>query len=78
MFKFMWDTISYPRHYNNPENKLNQVFHFLFKEYPAFLWTKPSLKKVFILPFVIIAKIIYSKNPTQTQDTQTQKPDSLT
>lgn len=62
MFQFLFDIIRYPWQHNNPDNRLFQVFQFLFKEYPAFLWTKPQLKKVIILPFIIISKIIY-KNP---------------
>lgn len=36
---------------------LNKLFRFLFKEYPAFLFQKPSIYRILVLPLLLVYKI---------------------
>ncbi len=41
---------------------LDRLFHFLFKSYPAFLFSKPNIYRVLILPFLLVYKtVVYFK-----------------
>ncbi len=34
-------------------NRREQLMQFVFKDYPAYLWQKPSLRRVLIFPFLL-------------------------
>jgi hypothetical protein len=57
MIKFLKDFILYPIKSKDPNNKFGQFLDILFKKYPAFLWIKPSWRKILAFPFIIIHSI---------------------
>ncbi len=57
MIKFIIDFVKYPFDKNKENNKFQSFLNFLFKDYPAFLWERPNIWRVLVLPFLIISKI---------------------
>lgn len=54
MRKFIKDFFTYPFKKDKMENKRNLMMTSLFKDYPANFWTKPTFKKIFIAPLLVI------------------------
>ena len=54
MRKFIKDFFTYPFQKDKTDNKRNQMMTSLFKDFPANFWTKPTLKKIFIAPLLVI------------------------
>ncbi len=54
MRKFIGDFFRYPFQKDKSKNKRNQMMTSLFKDFPANFWTKPTFKKIFIAPLLII------------------------
>ena len=54
MRKFIKDFIKYPFQKDKTNNKINLMMTSLFKDFPANFRTKPTFKKIFIAPFIII------------------------
>ncbi|MCX6824633.1 MAG: hypothetical protein NTY80_00265 [candidate division SR1 bacterium] len=63
MLKFFRDLIIYPFDSHKETNKFAGFLKMTFKEYPAFLWVKPSLKKVLVFPFIMLYCIFKGKAP---------------
>jgi len=61
MFVFIKDFLIYPFDKNKEKNKFSQFMKMLFRDYPAFLWIKPNLKKVILLPFLALYHIFKKK-----------------
>lgn len=57
IIKFIVDVFKYPFDKNKDQNKFHQILNFVFKDYPAFLWEKPTLKRFLVFPFLLIFKI---------------------
>lgn len=54
MRKFIKDFFIYTFQKDKTNNKRNQMMTSLFKDYPASFWVKPTFKKIFIAPLLII------------------------
>jgi len=54
MRKFIKDFFTYPFQKDKSNNKINQMMTSLFKDFPANFWTKPTFKKIFIAPLLVI------------------------
>lgn len=54
MRKFIKDFFTYPFQKDKTNNKRNQMMTSLFKDYPANFWTKPTFKKIFIAPLLVL------------------------
>jgi hypothetical protein len=61
MFKFLRDFISYPFDSHKETNKFAGFLKMLFKDYPAFLWIQPNIRKIIALPFVALFYIFKNK-----------------
>jgi hypothetical protein len=61
MLDFFLDMFRYPFD-DNKNNKFHQFLTIIFKDYPAFLRSQPSRKKIVILPFLIIYAIFKKKS----------------
>jgi hypothetical protein len=57
MISFIIHIFAYPFEPHSTTNKFGQLLRFLFKNYPAYFWSGPSLKKIAQLPFLIIYHI---------------------
>jgi len=57
MFKFIRDFIRYPFDSNKEANKFSNFLKLILKDYPAFLWVKPTWQRIVVFPFLAIAKI---------------------
>lgn len=57
MFKFILDFIKYPFEPKNKNNKFFKFMNTVFKDYPAFLWVKPTWQRVISAPLLFLAKI---------------------
>ena len=54
MRKFIKDFFTYPFQEDKSNNKRNLMMTSLFKDFPAKFWTKPTFKKIFIAPLLVI------------------------
>ena len=54
MRKFIKDLFTYPFQRDKSKNKINLMMTSLFKDFPANFWTKPTFKKIFIAPLLVI------------------------
>ncbi len=54
MRKFIKDFFTYPFQKDKSKNKRNLMMTSLFKDFPANFWTKPTFKKIFIAPLLVI------------------------
>ena len=54
MRNFIKDFFTYPFQKDKTNNKRNQMMTSLFKDYPANFWTRPTFKKIFIAPLLVI------------------------
>lgn len=54
VLKFIWDFLRYPFDMDNDRNRFSNFIKTFFKDYPAFLWIKPNIKKIIIAPFLVI------------------------
>ena len=57
MLKFLLDFIKYPFESKNINNKFFKFMNTVFKDYPAFLWVKPTWQRVVVAPLLFLAKI---------------------
>jgi hypothetical protein len=57
MFKFILDFFKYPFEPKNKNNKFFKFMNTVFKNYPAFLWVKPTWQRVVSAPLLFLAKI---------------------
>ena len=57
MLKFLLDFVKYPFEPKNKNNKFFKFMNTLFKDYPAFLWVKPTWQRVFSAPLLFLVKI---------------------
>ncbi len=61
MFQFIRDFVRYPFDKNQEKNKFSKFLKLIFKDYPAFLWLKPTWQRIVVLPILSVAKIFQSK-----------------
>jgi hypothetical protein len=61
MFQFLIDFIKYPFDSNNKENKFSKFLKTVLKDYPAFLWVKPTWQRVVSAPLLFLAKLFQKK-----------------
>ncbi|MDR0607484.1 MAG: hypothetical protein LBG52_03885 [Candidatus Peribacteria bacterium] len=61
MLQFFHDLITYPFQQDKTNNKVNQLFTALFKEFPALFRIKPTFKKLFI-PLLLIWHYVFRNN----------------
>ena len=61
MFQFIRDFIRYPFDKNQEKNKFSNFLKLILKDYPAFLWLKPTWQRIIVLPILGVAKIFQSK-----------------
>lgn len=54
MRKFIKGFFTYPFQKDKSKNKINLMMTSLFKDFPANFWTKPTFKKIFIAPLLVI------------------------
>jgi len=54
MRKFVKDFFTYPFQKDKTNNKINLMMTSLFKDFPANFRTKPTFKKIFIAPLLVI------------------------
>jgi len=57
MLKFLLDFIKYPFEPKNKDNKFFEFMNTIFKDYPAFLWVKPTWQRIVSAPLLFLAKI---------------------
>jgi len=57
MLKFLLDFIKYPFESRNTNNKFFKFMNTILKDYPAFLWVKPTWQRVVSAPLLFLAKI---------------------
>jgi hypothetical protein len=61
MFRFLWDFIKYPFDTNKEQNKFSNFLKLILKDYPAFLWIKPTWQRILVAPFLFLARIFQRK-----------------
>jgi hypothetical protein len=54
MLKFIKDFFKYPFQKDKSNNKINLMMTSLFKDFPANFWTKPTFKKIFVAPLLVL------------------------
>ena len=54
MRKFIKDFFTYPFQKDKTNNKMDLMMTSLFKDFPANFRTKPTFKKIFIAPLLVI------------------------
>lgn len=54
LLRLLRDMIMYPRDPNKEANRFHEVLTFLLRDYPAFLWTKPSIIRVVVFPLFLL------------------------
>lgn len=57
MFKFILDFLKYPFEPKNKNNKFFKFMNTIFKDYPAFLWVKPTWQRIVSAPLLFLAKV---------------------
>lgn len=57
MFKFILDFLKYPFEPKNKNNKFFKFMNTVFKDYPAFLWIKPTWQRIVSALLLFLAKI---------------------
>ncbi|MDD2537659.1 MAG: hypothetical protein PHU61_04205 [Candidatus Absconditabacteria bacterium] len=65
MLQFLKDLFTFPFQKDKKQNKVYKLFNSLFKDFPALFWIKPTIKKIFVAPLLIIYHIFSKgeKNP---------------
>lgn len=58
MVRFLKDFFLFPFQHDRTDNKVAQLLTLLGKEYPAFFWQKPTIRRFLMLPFLVIYIII--------------------
>ncbi|HKL44556.1 MAG TPA: hypothetical protein VJ892_04765 [Candidatus Absconditabacterales bacterium] len=61
MFRFIRDFIRYPFDKYKEKNKFSKFLKLILKDYPAFLWLKPTWQRIVVLPILSLAKIFQHK-----------------
>jgi len=61
MLSFLRDFIRYPFDTQNEKNKFSRFLKMLLKDYPAFLWVKPTWQRIVSAPLLFLAKIFQKK-----------------
>ncbi|MDR2540615.1 MAG: hypothetical protein LBD11_02240 [Candidatus Peribacteria bacterium] len=59
MIRFFKDLFTYPFQKDKTNNRANQLFTLLFKDFPALFWIKPTFKKL-LIPFFIIRHYVFT------------------
>lgn len=54
LFLLLRDMCKYPRDNHKETNRFHELLTFLLRDYPAFLWTKPSLLRVIVFPLFLL------------------------
>jgi len=67
MFRFLRDLIIYPFDAHKEANKFADFLKMVFKDYPAFLWVKPSFRKILAFPCMMLFYIFKTKKPITKQ-----------
>lgn len=52
---------SYPFSTDKEHNQFSKFLTTIFKDYPAFFWTKPSFKKALAFPFIVLYALFRAK-----------------
>lgn len=60
MFTFLKDLVIYPFK-PSPDNKFGQFLRFLFRDFSAFFWIQPSIKKCILFPLLSLYHIFRKK-----------------
>lgn len=59
MLKFVRDFFLYPfTSAAKKSNRFRQFLQFVGKDYPAYFWAKPSVRRVIVLPFLLVRIIV--------------------
>ena len=61
MLSFLWDFVKFPWDKNNPNNKFGLFLKTVFRDYPAFLWTKPTWQRFLLAPLLMFYSIFRAK-----------------
>lgn len=54
---FLLDLLKFPFEASNQNNKFVRFLNFMFRDFPAYLWSKPSIWRLLMLPMLLIYKI---------------------
>lgn len=57
LLRLLIDFFRYPFDAHRETNKFGRFLNFLFKEYPAFLWVKPSLLRIALFPVILLYQL---------------------
>lgn len=57
MFIFLKDFITYPFTTTKESNRFFHFLQFIAKDYPAYFWEKPSVKRIIVFPFLLVRLI---------------------
>jgi hypothetical protein len=66
MLQFLRDLFTYPFQKDKRNNKVYKLFTSVFKDFPALFRIKPTFKKIFIVPLLVIYHI-FSKGDKKTK-----------
>jgi len=61
MIKFIVDFLKYPFDSKEENNKFSRFLTTILKDYPAFLWVKPTWQRIVVAPLLFLAKIFQKK-----------------
>jgi len=61
MIKFIIDFFKYPFDSKKENNKFSKFLTIILKDYPAFLWVKPTWQRIVVAPLLFLAKIFQKK-----------------
>lgn len=61
ILKFIRDLVIYPFDGDKKHNRFSNLLEAILKDYPAFLWIKPNIKKALIAPFLVVY-YVFKKN----------------
>lgn len=61
MIQFVWDMIRYPFDGDVKNNRFHQFLDLLFKDYPAFLWSKVHRRKIVAFPLLVAIQILKTR-----------------
>lgn len=62
MFKLIKDFFLFPFQKDSSNNKFKKLLDFVFRDYPAYFWKKPSLKAGLLFPVLIIYMVFIKKD----------------
>lgn len=67
MFRLIRDFIIYPFDAHKETNKFGNFLKMIFKDYPAYFWIKPNIKKIIVFPFLVLYYIFIKKKKSPDQ-----------